>query len=193
MITPRQAAINNRETRYSTGKACLNGHMAERLVSNRSCVECCNTKLRKKYAENKAPGRAKCKRWRDKNKGYNCSRAAAWRAENPEKQKNCDRAWRKNNPEKSRIKGRRRKAAKRGAPGSHTAQDIDDILKLQNGHCAYCRADLEKTGRHIDHITPLARGGGNGRNNLQALCPPCNVTKGTKDPVAFAQSLGLLL
>lgn len=30
--------------RYFTGKPCLNGHIAERLISNRACIECSRTK-----------------------------------------------------------------------------------------------------------------------------------------------------
>ena len=33
---------------------------------------------------------------------------------------------------------------------------------------------------HVDHITPLARGGADAFDNLQLLCAPCNLTKGAK-------------
>jgi len=37
---------------YFTGKACCNGHVAERLVSNGSCDDCTRARARKHYAEN---------------------------------------------------------------------------------------------------------------------------------------------
>lgn len=40
---------------------------------------------------------------------------------------------------------------------------------------------------------PLARGGGNGIGNIQLLCPPCNLRKGSKDPIKWAQKNGRLL
>jgi len=57
-----------------------------------------------------------------------------------------------------------------------------EILESQNHRCAACGADLRQTGHHIDHIIPFARGGGSGRENLQALCPDCNLRKGARLP-----------
>jgi len=34
---------------------------------------------------------------------------------------------------------------------------------------------------------------GNDRTNLQILCKPCNLKKNAKDPIRFAQEIGLLL
>jgi 5-methylcytosine-specific restriction endonuclease McrA len=81
----------------------------------------------------------------------------------------------------------------RGSEGSHTAADIAEILKAQGGRCAYCRTSLNRAKKHVDHIVPLALGGSNGRANLQIACAACNQSKSARDPVTFAQSIGLLL
>ena len=39
-IVSRQQAIEQKLTRYFTGKPCKHGHIAEKLLSNRTCVEC---------------------------------------------------------------------------------------------------------------------------------------------------------
>ncbi len=103
------------------------------------------------------------------------------------------KAWRAANPDKSRAITRNRRARIAGAQGAHTAADLKEILEAQGHRCAYCRADLRKTAKHVDHIVPLARGGSNGRANLQYLCAPCNQAKNAKDPADFARSIGLLL
>lgn len=46
-----------------------------------------------------------------------------------------------------------------------------------DGHCAACGIALEP-GWHSDHVTAWARGGQTDVTNGQALCPPCNLTKG---------------
>ena len=43
VIVPRMES-----KRYFTGKPCANGHVAERLKSNRTCIECLNIKKKKR-------------------------------------------------------------------------------------------------------------------------------------------------
>ena len=56
------------------------------------------------------------------------------------------------------------------------------VLKRQGFKCkGNCKpkVDFRKIRPHFDHITPVNRGGGKGRNlkNIQALCPNCHDTK----------------
>jgi hypothetical protein len=114
-----------------------------------------------------------------------------WKAENPELAKAYSTAYRRANLDQYRAYSANRKARKR-AGGTHTAADISDLLRLQKCKCAICKTSI-RDRYHIDHITPLARGGSNVRANLQLLCPPCNQRKSDRDPIAHMQSLGMLL
>jgi 5-methylcytosine-specific restriction endonuclease McrA len=55
--------------------------------------------------------------------------------------------------------------------------------------CEYCHAPQEATGArfHIEHIHPLAAGGGDDFDNLAFSCPSCNLAKNRRttavDPV----------
>jgi 5-methylcytosine-specific restriction endonuclease McrA len=73
---------------------------------------------------------------------------------------------------------------RRNAPGSFNANDIKRMYEHQNGKCVYCSIDLSG-GYHIDHIWPISRGGTNYPENLQLLCPQCNLRKGAKLPEVF--------
>jgi 5-methylcytosine-specific restriction endonuclease McrA len=46
---------------------------------------------------------------------------------------------------------------------------------------------------HIDHIQPLSKDGKHELRNLCIACPSCNLRKGDKDPIDFAQRIGKLL
>jgi 5-methylcytosine-specific restriction endonuclease McrA len=122
------------------------------------------------------------RKWYVENRQHAIRYTAQWAAENPER-----------NRELSAAVTRRRRARALRSTGTHTAADLAAILKAQNHRCAYCRSDLRKAKRHVDHVQPLARGGSNHRANLQYLCAPCNLAKGARDPVEFAQELGRLL
>lgn len=49
------------------------------------------------------------------------------------------------------------------------------VHKRDGGKCFYC-GGKSKT---VDHLIPMAHGGGNGSDNLVACCEPCNHNRGT--------------
>jgi 5-methylcytosine-specific restriction endonuclease McrA len=204
-------------SQYETGKPCPKGHTGPRFVSSRQCVLCAGHRKKRWADANRGHiGEYNCSYYQDdaeyqrqRSRDYvaanrdsvlvkrrasyyaDPAKATKWARENKERVRQLQRDWREANPEKSRAKCHNRRALKRNA-GSHTAQDIIDIFAMQRGKCAYCRVNLGKK-YHVDHVHALSRGGSNTRDNLQVLCQPCNQTKFTKDPIVFAQSLGMLL
>ena len=120
------------------------------------------------------------------------ARSAAKYAANPEKAKAFSAAWAKLNPEARSAHARNRRAINRKAEGVHTASDIHALLALQKCLCVVCRTSI-KDSYHVDHIQPLSKGGGNGKHDIQLLCPTCNLQKHAKHPVDFMQSRGFLL
>lgn len=91
------------------------------------------------------------------------------------------RASRKNSANK------RRETKIRSADGSlpmninnstiHTPTLID-LLAQQDKRCVYCGIELTMHSSHLDHIHPLSRGGTHTIDNVQFLCPTCNLQKG---------------
>lgn len=93
------------------------------------------------------------------------------------------------NPHKAREFSAKRRGLKTGRLPRGTVQRIG---KAQRWRCACCKVGLS-AGYHLDHIEPLARGGKHEPKNVQLLCPPCNLRKSAKDPIAFMQERGFLL
>jgi 5-methylcytosine-specific restriction endonuclease McrA len=175
--------------RYFTGKPCKRGHVAERFVGNRQCIECGRENNHRFYADNLGGQRARAVDYYHANKAARCQ----YGKENRDKSRIYVSRWAKKHPEKKRAVNNRRRALKYASGENYRASDVADIFKRQRGKCAYCTISLARTVRHIDHIIPLSAGGTNGRRNLQLLCQPCNQSKGARDPIVFARSTGRLL
>lgn len=97
------------------------------------------------------------------------------------------REYRKRNPEMMREA----KAKRRGL-GRLPRGTVKRIGELQRWQCIVCRIDIREKF-HLDHIFPIAKGGEHKAENLQLLCPTCNVRKNAKHPVDFMQEKGFLL
>ena len=61
----------------------------------------------------------------------------------------------------------------------YSKAERDEIKKSQDGLCASCKCALKKF--QVDHIVPLASGGSNDEENLQALCVGCHTEKSKKE------------
>jgi 5-methylcytosine-specific restriction endonuclease McrA len=153
---------------------------------------------RAQYARDPQTARIKAAAKRERLDAALNERMRAWYAQNAEAQRAAFRKRCAANPAKYaaiRLAARHsRRARDAAAAGRFTAQDVAAIFVRQGGECAHpwCRKALGKRF-HRDHIIALSRGGSNGRRNIQLLCVPCNLSKGSTDPVEFAQRHGLLL
>lgn len=83
-----------------------------------------------------------------------------------------------------------RRSRIKNAEGSFSKSDIDLIFNNQKGLCKYCNADLKLSGYHIDHRIPLSKEGTNWPDNLQLLCPRCNLKKNSKLPEQYEKEIG---
>ncbi len=84
---------------YFTGRSCLNGHVAQRIVASSDCLEC---------------KRARCRRWAADNVEACTDRYRQWYRANPEKAKATRSAWRLANAEKDRADVAAYQAANKG-------------------------------------------------------------------------------
>lgn len=116
----------------------------------------------------------------------------AWNKNNQEKVRVNQMAWSAAHPEAGKLASHKRRALMRNA-GGRTSEGLSaKLFALQKGRCACCKKPLGKKF-HMDHITPLARGGLNSDENIQLLTPTCNHQKHAKDPIVFMQSKGFLI
>ena len=144
-------------------------------------------------------------KWRILNKEKITARVKEWRIRTAEKRKEYKykwyaknkttalayaKAWAKSHPKERRISQHNREAKNSG--GVLSKGLAEKLFKLQKGKCPCCGKKLG-LNYHLDHITPLSKGGANTDCNIQLLRDKCNMEKHTKHPIAFMQEKGFLI
>jgi 5-methylcytosine-specific restriction endonuclease McrA len=167
------------------GAVCGKGHDGLRYVSTNMCVGC----SKNWYAKNKEKKAQEYLETKDKIKERKSNRAKEYYRENRDRLLAQQKQYYENNKELWNLKTHKRRAA--GLPTHIPLSEIRKLRALQQNTCPSCRQQLVKY--HIDHIIPLSKGGKHQLDNLQLLCPTCNLTKHAKDPIDFMQSKGYLL
>jgi hypothetical protein len=99
--------------------------------------------------------------------------------------------WRKNNKHIVSIHSRKQKSIRRCAEGKFSSKQIRELMIKQKSKCNNCFIKIDKK-YHIDHIMPIKLGGNNYIDNIQLLCPTCNMRKGAKHPLDWAAENGRL-
>lgn len=97
------------------------------------------------------------------------------------------RSYRLANMPKVLMWNRLRRQAERAAGRMPDRHEIGRLLCQQDARCIYCRSLLQ--GFHIDHKTPVSRGGSNEIDNLQLLCADCNLRKSSLTHEEFLERL----
>lgn len=141
------------------------------------------------YRERTRAQRAKDKRaWYLANREHSLAYAQNYvkrrLAEDPDYIIRRSRAWMEKNREKTRLRAHNRRRAKYRANSFHvTARDLE---KLRRQDCIYCGS---RVNIQIDHVIPLARGGGHGIGNLAPACAKCNHSKTSKFVMEWKRDL----
>jgi len=100
------------------------------------------------------------------------------------------RQWRKDNPSRVKLQKHTRRQREFSATAVLTEQERAETLAHLNtiaeDTCFFC--DQITDPMHVEHLTPLSRGGTNHSWNLVMSCQPCNNTKYTKTAEEFIGS-----
>lgn len=153
-------------------------HHAEKIVRDRAYK-----------AAHREENRVSCRDYRAAHREEMRIYDAAYNADHRDERRAYMTTYRRANPDQTSIGSRNRRARVRGAVGSHTPTDVAAQRTRQKGKCFWCSCAVGPH-YHVDHVTPLAKGGSNGPENIVVSCPSCNLAKKDKHPMDFA---GVLL
>ncbi len=128
--------------------------------------------------------------WRNREKWL--ARTLKWKKDNPEKNRRGANKWAKNNPEYTLHNAKIQRDRRKGASGSHSAEEWAALKEAHDYKCANCgkrEPDIKLT---TDHIIPISRWAEWKRDNpevtyecsdienIQPLCKSCNCSKKDK-------------
>ena len=138
-----------------------------------------------------------CLKWRhahsEHRRKYMREYVRVWNAKNHEKIKEQSRNLYATDPkvrERYKIKSHKRRT--NGIP--FTTDDLNKLFEQQDGFCFYCGELLYSSferDMHVDHKTPISRGGTNDLVNLALTCAKCNLRKHDKTEKEFLKEIEL--
>lgn len=80
-------------------------------------------------------------------------------------------------------------ARKKGAQGNYKKEDFLSLFNEGDQDCYLCGCSISQFDFHIEHKTPLSRGGSNEIDNIGISCMTCNVRKGNRTEEEFREYL----
>lgn len=131
--------------------------------------------------------------WYQQNKSRAIRKSQDWKIDNPDRyarnQRNHKdryrehyseyyRQWAADNRDKCILNKHRYYSKLRQQLGEVSENIIDFLFEKQNGQCFYCQSKLDDF--HLEHMTPISRGGLHDDSNLCLSCSSCNLKKTTK-------------
>lgn len=94
--------------------------------------------------------------------------------------------WVKINPEGQKNQNHKRRALKKGIPGSHTVEQWKALCKKFKNRCVCCGKSGKLTR---DHIVPITNSNSsNDISNIQPLCYSCNSSKNNRFSVDYRKT-----
>lgn len=89
----------------------------------------------------------------------------------------------------------RRIKEKEAADGTINKESLKNLAEMQNSQCYYCKTtiDIQSPLTHLDHLTPLSKGGLHSITNVTWTCAACNLKKNNKTEEEFKCQLQLTM
>lgn len=122
-------------------------------------------------------------------------RTRQWAIDNPEKRKALARSWASRNKDKIRSYSTHNAHNRRVGKHQSRKDNIAVYKWLRSWRskrtvsCYWCQCRFRPSECHVDHITPISRGGKNTIENVCISCAPCNMKKKAKSISVWNQSI----
>lgn len=112
--------------------------------------------------------------------------------ENKDRINKYKKIWNKSENGKMFLRNRNMKRRSKYKEGDVTTSQLKELF-TNTKKCYWCNDKLINGKIHVDHYIPLSKGGKHTISNLVLSCVNCNLSKGSQDPLDFANKKGRLL
>ena len=139
------------------------------------------------YQKNREARLAYAKEYYKANKEHRDIKGRQWARENADKTREYNRKSYRKNPNKAIIKARQRKIKMMG--NGYEPYTLEQILEEYGQVCYLCELEIDLTlprkigvagwefGLHLDHVTPISKGGQDCLENVAPTHAICNLNK----------------
>jgi len=178
--------------RYALNKEHFKQRWREYYLENREYLI---TKSKKWRCDNPEKAKEALRKWRTENKPRTRVHVKTWQAKNQEAVRLIKRGWEQRNPDayaaslkKYRENNKEKVAsfmrANRANRRNAFVERVDDAVVYERdmGLCQICGLPVEDGDFHLEHRTPLSRGGEHSYANCQTAHGLCNIRKSNKYP-----------
>lgn len=156
-----------------------------------SCIKCIAGQTAGWRASNPERHKRNGGTWYLNNRQRKADAGTAWVAANPDKIRAIRRRYRQNHPDYDITQAVRRRSRKKAAlVDPHVT--VSWLRSRDGDGCYYCGAVLVFEGNvpdraHLEHKTPLSRGGKHSESNCVLACRTCNQSKYTMTETEFLE------
>jgi len=158
-------------------KECVNEHTNQYRSGRRESMR---EYAKKRHLKNVEKMRERAREYREMYTDEIREHWSLWAENHPENMTAQRRKYKETHPEQVKIHSIQRRARKRQATGSYTAEEWRNLCAYYNFTCLACGKSEPEIQLTPDHIVPLARGGTNSIDNIQPLCKRCNQSKNAR-------------
>lgn len=184
----RKRCVRCRKTKRS---AAFYRCTSARAGLSSQCRKCNATRLKERYPLRAELLRARVRAHQKKNPAKVRAWSKRWRKANRDRMLSYERTrYKKLYPTRGhliRAKRQLRIARERNLPATLTDREWMAIVTAFDGRCAYC----DNPWQDIEHLVPVARGGGLTKENVVPACGGCNKSKGARPFEDFCAERGL--
>ena len=138
-IVSRKLAQQRGLKHYFTGEPCKHGHVCERAVGDRGCMQCSRDKVKRHSLAHPDRGKDRIRKWRAANvdhlKDYNKQNHERWEARpgNAERHRETARAWYEANPEQAKASHARYEQEHREEINArHRKRRLDPVIRAKH-------------------------------------------------------------